>query len=509
MIDKRTAHKENPCLYEVNTAAWLSELSRMHGKRFTIGSVPDNEWDGLSELGFDYVWLMGIWKRSKEGIRIFRQTPEWPPFRQYLDTVFPGWNEHDFIGSPYSIASYEPDPLIGTWDDIQKARAALHKRNMGLVLDFVPNHVAPDHPWISEHPDYFFITNRSAREQDPSLYSKIMMGGKIQYIARGRDPNFPPWSDTAQLNYFNPAMREAMVSELSKIAGYSDGLRCDMAMLVLGDIFDRDWRDLAGSTGARGKVSIQKMPGVEFWEQARTAVPGKVLMAEAYWNTESRLLELGFDYVYDKTLYDRLRNSSAHDIKLHLCADAAYQKKLVRFIENHDEPRSLEAFGPNKFRAAATLFSTLPGMKLYHNGQLEGRKIKLPVQLGRGPDEKPDRATRTFYGRLLSIISQDVFHDGQWKLEDAFPFADDSYQNLVAYTWKSANHLKLVAINLGDGLSQGRVLLKDEFDNDADYIFADELNGQNYRRRGSDLINTGLHVILEGYQSQIFEIFKK
>ncbi len=495
-----TGLKENPRLYEINTVQWLSGVSRNNGNRpLTLGTVPDEEWDRLLEPGFDYVWLMGVWKRSREGVRIFRQGPEWPPFKQYLDRLLPGWKEDDVSGSPYSIAAYEPDPLAGTWEDLRKARERLNRRGAGLVLDFVPNHTAPDHPWVSEHPDYYFITDRAGYEKskDPSFYSPIKTGDKTSYIARGKDPNFPAWSDTAQLNYFNPALRKAMVSELRKIAGYADGLRCDMAMLVINDIFARAWRGLASGD----------MPSGEFWEQARAAVPGAVLIGEAYWNTEWRLMEMGFDFLYDKTLYDRLRRSSAQETKLHLSADTGYQKRLVRFLENHDEPRSLPAFGPERLRAAAALFSTLPGMKLFFHGQLEGKKIKVPVQLSREVvAEKTEKNIQEFYARLLSITAQEVFRKGRWRLKDVFPFSDGSHQNLIAYTWGPlTGRLKLVVANLDGGRSQGKIPMT-ELDAGRDYLFNDELNKRQYERKGAELAGSGLHVILDGYQAHIFDI---
>ena len=493
-----TGRRENPRLYEIDTAQWLSEISKKNGKRSTLGTVPDEEWDRLLAPGFDYVWLMGVWKRSIAGLRIFRQGPEWPPFREYLDAALPGWKDADVAGSPYSIAAYEPDPMIGTWEELQTVRAGLNKRGTGLILDFVPNHTAPDHPWVSEHPDYYFMADRAGYEKNPSFYSRINgADGETRYIARGKDPNFPAWSDTAQLNYFNPALRKAMLSELRKIAGYSDGIRCDMAMLVINDIFARNWRSF---------FSADETATMEFWEQARAAAPGSILMAEAYWNTEWRLMEMGFDYMYDKTLYDRLRFSSAQETNLHLAADTGYQKKLVRFLENHDEPRSLPAFGPWRLRAAAVLFSTLPGMKLFYHGQLEGKKIRIPVQIaGYVLPEEPEKDVQAFYAKLLSITGQDVFHEGQWRLKDVFPFAEGGHQNLVAYTWKSPGRLKLVVVNMDPGRSQGKVPLT-ELDGLKDYIFLDELNGREYERNGAEITNAGLHVILDGYQAHIFDI---
>jgi hypothetical protein len=98
---------------------------------------------------------MGIWKRSG-GIKIFQNSPEWPSFRELFDFVLPGWRDDDIISSPYSIALYLADAMIGTWEEVDKVREELHKRGMRLVLDFVLTTPPPDHPWIFEHPDYYF-----------------------------------------------------------------------------------------------------------------------------------------------------------------------------------------------------------------------------------------------------------------------------------------------------------------------------------------------------------------
>ena len=147
--------KENPKLYEINTMVWLHELFLEYGVRFTIGNVPSKEWDKLKDMGFDYVWLMGVWKRSEAGVRLLQSGPESASFKSLFNSVLPGWTAEDITGSPYSIAAYVPDAMIGAWQDIDTARQQLNKRGMGLILDFVPNHTAPDHKWIFDYPDYY------------------------------------------------------------------------------------------------------------------------------------------------------------------------------------------------------------------------------------------------------------------------------------------------------------------------------------------------------------------
>jgi glycosidase len=487
----------HPKLYEINTLTWLSELSRNYGNPIRLGNVPPEQWDRLKRLGFDYVWLMGVWKRSREGIKLFRESLEGKRLSSHVDTILPGWTNEDVAGSPFSIAEYTPEPQVGTWADIDRVRGELHSRGVKLILDFVPNHTAPDHPWISQHPDYYIQGSGSDYRRNSAAFFPVQKGTKTLYLARGKDPYFPPWPDTAQLNYFNPAMQSALIGELIKISEHCDGVRCDMTMLLLNDIFSSTW-------GWARRDAENKTP--EFWEEVRRALPDFLLIAEAYWDTEWRLQQLGFDYTYDKRLYDRLRSSSANDVNLHLTADRSYQRKLVRFIENHDEPRSAGVFGREHLRAALVLFSTLPGMKLYYHGQLEGRKIHTPLLISRTPEEQPDEKLKAFYEKVLSITQSEIFREGEWRSYEVVAAEDDSFANLVAYRWKKGDQLKLVVVSLGNGHAQGRISFKRELPDGSDYLLFDELNDRYYVRSVIEMIGPGLHVVLDGYQSHIFDV---
>ena len=494
--------KENPKLYEINAVVWLHELFLEHGVRFTIGNVPSQEWDKLKDMGFDYVWLMGVWKRSEASIKLLHDGPESVSFKSLFNSVLPGWTAEDITGSPYSIAAYDPDRLIGTWQDIDTARRQLNKRGIGLILDFVPNHTAPDHQWIFDYPDYYIQGTKRDFKKNPSLFFTVRRKLRTYYIARGKDPYFPPWMDTAQLNFFNPELRSALMQELKKIAEHCDGVRCDMAMLVLKDIFQRNW-------GWAENKADTKSWEYEFWQEARSAIPDFLLIAEAYWDTEWRLQQLGFDYVYDKRLYDRMRSLSAHEIYLHLKADISFQKKLVRFIENHDEPRSADVFKKNSLFASIVLFSTLPGLKLYHHGQLDGRRIKIPLQISGVRREEPDPEIRAFYEKILYMTKQDIFRSSRWKLKNVLPVADDSFSGLIAYVWKTDKNLKLVAVNINQNFVQGRIPLKEEISENYYYVLYDELNNQTYVRNGKEMTDPGLHVMLEGGRIHVFDISVK
>jgi glycosidase len=367
-----------PFLYEINTWPWLEKISRNEGTAVDLGTVPDRYWDEIADFGFDGVWLMGVWQRSPAGIAIALSNDG---LLARFGEALPDWRAEDVVGSPYCVRDYVVDDHLGGTGGLGAARRALAARGMGLLLDFVPNHVAPDHPWTSTRPEAFVSGTTADLERDPTSFVDI--GGRI--LANGRDPYFPAWPDVVQLNAFAPALRTAVVETLSEIADQCDGVRCDMAMLVMNDIFAGTWGDRVGPA-----------PSSDYWPTVIKAVrdthPGFVFIAEAYWDLEWSLQQQGFDYCYDKRLYDRILHGPAEQVRLHLLADENYQHGLVRFVENHDEPRAASAFGSNRSPVAAVTALTQTGARLVHNGQLEGATVHLPVFLGRYPAEPTDPA---------------------------------------------------------------------------------------------------------------------
>jgi hypothetical protein len=191
-----TTLPNHPVLYEINTWAWLNELSRQAGRPVTLGSVPNETWDALSAWGFDAVWLMGVWERSPAGIQIAMQNEG---LVAEFQRALPDFTPEDVAGSPYCIRSYSVDEQIGGSKGLSAARRALSERGMGLVLDFVPNHVAPDHPWVNEHPEYFVLGDAADLRRAPAEF--LLAGESV--IARGRDPTSHPgpmWSSSTLSN---------------------------------------------------------------------------------------------------------------------------------------------------------------------------------------------------------------------------------------------------------------------------------------------------------------------
>ncbi len=278
---------------------------------------------------------------------------------------------------------------------------------MALYLDFVGNHTALDHPWTKEHPEYYVQATQQEFESAAGLFYPVLAtNGKMNYIALGKDPYFPPWLDVAQLNYFNPALRAAQVAELKTLATHCDGVRCDMAMLQLTDIFEKTWGQFLRGAPA---------PATEFWSEAHAAAPDLTLLAEAYWGTEPRLFELGFSYAYDKVLYDAVREGNAWHARDRIASMSGQQGNFVRFLENHDEDRREVAFPDDRLQADGTLMGTLPGVRFYHQGEMEGRRITLPITLRVAADEPVDPVSEKFFQQILQITNEEVFHTGAWR----------------------------------------------------------------------------------------------
>lgn len=489
-----------PFIYEINTWIWLNDLSRIHHQSVTLANVPQEALDDLGKLGVDAVWLMGIWQRSPAARQVGLTYKH-----EYLP-VLPDLTDDDVIGSAYAIGAYEVDARLGGRDGLAIFRRELQARGLKLILDFVPNHVAADHPWVTTHPDYLVRANAyEFHHHNDLFFATNDAWGRTLYAAHGRDPYFPAWIDTAQVNAFSEAYRLGALQTLRDIATQCDGVRCDMAMLLLNSVFANTW----------GDYLEESLPPVEFWVEIigalKTHNPYFLFIAEAYWGLEGTLLQQGFDFTYDKTLYDRIGEGSIAKLREHLSADLGYQKHTLRFIENHDEPRAATSFGIPKSEAGAALICTLPGAVLLHDGQFTGRTIKLPVQIRRQPDELPNKDLQAFYARLLSETRAPIYQDGEWQLLEVQPTPDDgaTYTNVLAYDWhlKNANadERRLIIVNLTADWVRGAVKLSgwNELLDD-DWCLYEVLNDTYYFRYGSKLHDEGLLVELKPFGAQIF-----
>jgi len=485
---------ENPKIYEINTWPWLNTLSESFNNPITLNSIPDKILNGEIRF-FDAVWFMGVWERSPASKKI---ALEHPGLQSEYHKVLYDFRDEDVVGSPYAVYYYHVDNHIGGIDGLKNIRKRLAERDIRLILDYVPNHVSVDSLWTFES-DLFIEGTLDDLMAHPYDYFSI-----DEFIyAYGRDPNFPPWTDVIQINAFSHKAREKTIKTLLAIAEICDGVRCDMAMLMTNKVFNRTWGEKAGS-----------IPDKEFWEEIISAVkkiyPNFLFIAEVYWDMEWELQQQGFDFCYDKRLYERLAYGNVSPIRDHLKADWTYQSKLVRFIENHDELRAVEKFGVEKSQAAAFIALTLPGARLIYEGQTRGHKIKIPVQLGRNPFEEDNKLIIDFYKKLLKAIPGREFGSASWALCETEPFnsSDTSFSNILSYLWWINNNYRLIVVNYSPIPSKAHVRIKPFHFDTHEWTFTDLLSQKSYSYNGKDLYKYGFYIELNAWNGYIFNIKK-
>jgi glycosidase len=483
-----------PSLYQVNTRVWLTELSQALGRPATLDDLPDAELDRLAEMGFDWVWLLSVWRTGLAGQQVSRAQGDW--HKEFEETL-PDLREEDIAGSGFAITGYTVPPGLGGDQALARLRQRLAKRGLKLMLDFVPNHTGLDHSWVEEHPEYYIAGTETDLARVPQNYTLVKRSKGDLILAHGRDPYFPGWPDTLQLNYANPAMQAAMTGELLKIVRQCDGVRCDMAMLVLPEVFERTW-------GRRSE---------SFWpkatQQVRQQHPDFLFMAEVYWDLEWTLQQQGFDYAYDKRLYDRLREGHARPVREHFHAESEYQNKLARFLENHDEPRAAAIFSREIHEAAAVISYFSPGLRFFHQGQFEGRQKRISPHLNRAPVEPADQALQKFYKGLLAVLRRPTVRDGQWQLLECAPAWDGNgtWTCFLAFAWKGAGGDRLL-MTVNYAPHQSQCYLPLPFPELAGWSvqFKDLMGSATYDRDGKNLLVPGLYLDLPAWGYHLFTL---
>ncbi len=483
-----------PSLYQINTRVWLTELGRALNRPATLDDIPDTELDRFAAMGFDWIWFLSVWQTGPAGKRVSRSNAQW---RREFEETLPDLREGDLGGSGFAISGYTVNAELGGDAALARLRERLRTRGLRLMLDFVPNHTALDHPWVDEHPEYYVPGTEVDLARAPQNYTWVKGARGDRLLAHGRDPYFPGWPDTLQLDYANPATQAAMIGALLSISRQCDGVRCDMAMLVLPDVFERSW-------GRRAPL---------FWPEAtrrvREQVPGFLFMAEVYWDLEWTMLQQGFDCAYDKRLYDRLREGEARPVREHLLAGLDYQQRLARFLENHDEPRAAATFAPGEHQAAAIVTYLSPGLRFFHQGQFEGRKKRISPHLVRAPLEASDAALQQFYERLLAVLRQPAFRQGKWRLLDCAPAwqGNWTWNCFIAAIWLGAEGgRRMIAVNYAGHQSQCYARLSLPELSGRLVRLKDLMGPARFDRDGSDLVARGLYLDMPPWGYHVFEM---
>lgn len=482
----------NPSLYQINTKALLSSI----GKGATLDDIPNSFLDSLALQGFDWLWPLGVWRIGPTGRDISRSNKDW--HKEYEEAL-PDFSEEDICGSPFAVCDYTVAPELGGDAALARLRERLEQRGIDLLLDFVPNHIGFDHPWVTNRPDFLIKGTQDDLKQDPGRWAKTRDG---QVFAFGRDPNYPGWPDTLQLNYFNPQLRSAVVGQLRSIATRCGGVRCDMAMLLEPEIFAETW----------GSTVHPDEPIPLFWPEAIQAVkrdhPRFMFLAEVYWNYEKKLQEHGFDYTYDKTLYDQLVHHQPQAALDSLRAPREYQSRMARFLENHDEARISAKLCDAEHRAAATIIGLAPGLRFFHHGQFKGSRVRVPVHLRRGPHEEANPELVAFYQKLIPIVNSQIGKHGNWSLltcAEAWP-SNPTHNNFISYCVEHEGELLLVAVNYAPYQGQCYVKLSNTIGLKGPLVLQDKLSDARYTREGGKLSSEGLYLDVPGFTTHIFSV---
>ncbi len=520
LLKKRKAVATVPMtpLFEMNTRTWKSRKDNdgvLHVGGFRQVTTVDLK--TIKSSGFNSLWLMGVWEIGAKVRHISRRYGT------------------DFAGSPFAISDYAMSMELGAESDFTELVTRAHDAGLSVILDFVPNHMGLDSVWLNDHPEYFIhhpldpaergLSETELEERHPGYFvyhtpSYPENGGRVPktiLVAYGKDPFFYPWIDTAQLDYAQPGLRRKMIDILSRWAKIVDGVRCDMAMLVL-----------------RGQVKVHRHPEMsweefnqvmpeEFWSEAIRCVkrinPQFAFIAETYWSMEGYLQQLGFDYTYNKPLYEAMchafHTGNADGLMNFIrMLGTEFLKKGVHFLENHDEERAMNALGDERQRAAAVMLATLPGVALIHQGQLEGKRERLPVQRVVPLHEESDnQGLAEFYRKLLRATSLPIFRVGRMQVL----YSNNS--SLAAFARVSEHDKAVVIVNTSNEIQKGSVFLspgirlKTGTPYRLDDIFYElkpsEVKDQltvkrNYLIPAAQLINQGLYVELQPYDAHIF-----
>lgn len=545
-----------------STLVWLDQLTTKYGREIKrLDEIPDEELDSLAHRGFNALWFIGLWERSKASKRIKQMC-----------------GNPEAEASAYSLYDYDIAWELGGWEAMASLRERAMKRGIRVASDMVPNHTGIDSRWISHHPDWFlqldyppfpsYSYNGADLSQDSNIEVKIedhyfdrsdaavvfkhrdKNSGRVRYIYHGNDGTSMPWNDTAQLNYLNPEAREAVIQVILHVARNFSIIRFDAAMTLAKKHIQRLWFPIPGSGGdiasraehALSKEDFDKAIPEEFWREVvdRVAkeVPDTLLLAEAFWMMEGYFVRtLGMHRVYNSAFMHMFKKEDnekyRYTIKNTLEFDPDILKRFVNFMNNPDEETAAVQFGTgDKYFGVATMMVTMPGTPMFGHGQVEGFREKYGMEYRKAYWEEKedtgliDRHEREIFPlmhkrylfaevadfRLFDFwapggqVNQNVFaYSNRHGTEAALVVYNNAYQNCIGWIKTSAGYV----VKKSDGSKEVR---QEDLgsalrltDNASRFVLMREVNsGLWYIRKSQDLIHSGMYFELGGYQKQVF-----
>ncbi len=549
-----------------NTYVWMDQLSKKYRKAITkLNQIPDEDLRILADRGFSGLWLIGLWERSRASAKI----------KQLCGNP-------DAISSAYSLYSYEIASDLGGEEAYQDLRDRALRYGIRLASDMVPNHMGIDSPWLIDYPEWFLSLDECPYPNHsfngPNLSSDGRVGiyledhyfnrtdaavefkrvdyfsGQTKYIYHGNDGTSMPWNDTAQLNYLNPATREAVIQTILSVARKFPIIRFDAAMTLAKKHFQRLWFPEPGTGGAipsrsehpLTQAEFDRLLPTEFWrevvDRVATEVPDTLLLAEAFWMMEGYFVRtLGMHRVYNSAFMNMLRNEDNEGyrtlIKNTLEFDPQILKRYVNFMNNPDERTAVEQFGKgDKYFGICTLMSTLPGLPMFGHGQIEGFSEKYGMEFRKALWEETvdenivERHKREIFPLLkkrslfsnVDHFSLYDFHTEQGEINEevyAYSNQNNSDKSLVIFHNKFAEASGWIKVStpfaIKGSSNKKRLIQKSLSDflevKDAPsryVIFRDQSSNLEFLRSSRELVSRGMYLRLAAYQYHVFTEFR-
>jgi len=551
-----------------NIYVWLDQLSKTYGRSIAkLNEIPTEELETLQHRGFSGLWLIGLWERS--------------PASQKIKQLC---GNPEAVPSAYSLYDYQIAEDLGGENAYQDFRDKARNHGIRLASDMVPNHVGIYSRWVVEHPDWFislahnpfpwytyggtdlshdgrvglFVEDHYYSRTDAAVVFKRVdrWTGSEQYVYHGNDGTSMPWNDTAQLNYLNPEMREAMIQTILHVARKFPVIRFDAAMTLTKRHFQRLWFPQPGTGGAiptrtefgMSKQEFDKAMPNEFWREVvdrlATEAPDTLLLAEAFWLLEGYFVRtLGMHRVYNSAFMNMLRDEENSKYRLVLKNtlefDPEILRRFVNFMNNPDERTAVDQFGKdNKYFGVCTLMITLPGLPMFGHGQVEGYAEKYGMEYRQAYwDEYPDKSLierhdreifpllhlRHLFAGVENFLLYDFFTSDGKVNEDVFAYSNSfgseksivAYHNKnghatgwirtsVMYTAKDPKNGKRIVVQKTLGVGLAVPPADNRFT-----VFRDHQSKLEYIRRNSDLCEQGLYVELGPYEYHVFLDFRE
>jgi len=547
---------------------WLDQLSKSYQRSITrLDQIPDEELDRLANWGFTGLWLIGIWERSKASQKI-----------KWL------CGNPEAVSSAYSLRDYVIAEELGGEGALQDLRDRCWRRGIRLASDMVPNHSGIDSSWAIEHPDWFisqghspfpsysftgqnlsedqrvgvFIEDHYYDRSDAAVVFKRvdLFTGDVKYIYHGNDGTSMPWNDTAQLNYLEPEVREAVIRTILRVARMFPIIRFDAAMTLTKRHYQRLWFPHPGTGGdipSRADHGLTRpefdrlMPN-EFWREVvdRVAreVPDTLLLAEAFWLMEGYFVRtLGMHRVYNSAFMNMLKNEENQNyryvIKNTIEFNPEILKRYVNFMNNPDEQTAVAQFGKgDKYFGVCMMMATMPGLPVFGHGQIEGFWEKYGMEFRRSYwDEQPDSDLVHRHEReIFPLMKRRALfaHVENFLLYDFYTPEGSVNENVFAYSNRYGDERGLVAYNnkfehvngwirtsaafaQKTGADSGHTLVQKTLGeglalhDDAGWfcIFRDHVNGLELIRSSRELCEKGLYVELGAYKYHVFLDFRE